>query len=78
MPRDTQQPTEHKVSHLEKILDHYHHQKNGNGNQAPKDKPHGGEDGLRSELKKGEAACKQYFKQDEQLEQEGQTYGGLM
>ncbi|KAJ5825158.1 hypothetical protein N7474_002296 [Penicillium riverlandense] len=73
---DTQQPTEHKESFVEKILDHHH--KHGDEGQAAKDKPQGGEGGLRSELEKGEAGLKEYIKEDEQLEEEGQTYGGLM
>jgi hypothetical protein len=71
---DTQQPTEHKESFFEKILDQHHH-KHGNEGQTAKDKPQGG---LRSDLEKGEAGVKQYLKEDEQLEEEGQTYGGLM
>lgn len=74
---DTQQPTEHKKPFFEKILDHHHH-KHGNEDQAAKNKPQGGEGGLRSDLKKDEAGFKQYLKEDEQLEEEGQTYGGLM
>ncbi|KAL2818711.1 hypothetical protein BDW59DRAFT_165374 [Aspergillus cavernicola] len=77
MPQDTQQPTEHKESFFEKILDHHHH-KNGNEGQAAKDKPRGGEGRLRSDLKEDEAGFKKYLKEDEQLEVEGQTYGGLM
>ena len=72
---DTQQPTEHKESFFDSIL---HHHKHGNEGQAAEDKPQSSEGGLRSKLKKDEESLKQYFKVDEQLEEEGQTYGGLM
>ncbi|KAB8213256.1 hypothetical protein BDV33DRAFT_210388 [Aspergillus novoparasiticus] len=77
MPQDTQQPTECKESYFEKIIEH-HSLKNGNGHQVRKDKSHGVEGELHSDLKKCEAACKRYLKRDKQLEEEGQTYGGLM
>lgn len=74
---DTQQPAVHKGSFVEKILDHHH--KHGNEPQAAaKDKPQSGEGGLRSDLEKREAGLKQYLKEDELLEKEGQIYGGLM
>lgn len=73
---DTQQSTEHKKSLFENIL--YRHHKHGNESQAAEDKPQGSDDGLRSELKKDEESLKQYFEEDKQLEEEGQTYGGLM
>lgn len=78
---DNQQPTEHKKSFFENILhhhDHHDHHKHGNEGQAAEDKPQDSEGGLRSELKKDEENLKQYFKEDKQLEEEGQTYGGLM
>ncbi|CAL5870519.1 uncharacterized protein PFLUO_LOCUS4756 [Penicillium psychrofluorescens] len=75
MPQDTQQPTEHKESFVEKIFDHHKH---GNEGHAAKDEPQGGEGRLRSDLEKDKAGLKQYLKEDEQLEEEGQTYGGLM
>ncbi|CRL22002.1 unnamed protein product [Penicillium camemberti] len=81
MPQDNQQPTEHKKSFFENILhhhDHHDHHKHGNEGQAAEDKPQDSEGGLRSELKKDEESLKQYFKEDKQLEEEGQTYGGLM
>lgn len=56
---DTQQPTEHKESFFEKILDHHnHHNKHGNEGQPTEDKPQGGERGLRSDLKKDEKGLK--------------------
>lgn len=73
---ETQQPTEHKESFFEKILGHHH--KHGNEGQAAEDKPQGSEGGLHSELKKDEEGLKQYLKEDKELEEEGQTYGGLM
>jgi hypothetical protein len=73
---DTQQPTEHKEGLFKKIFDHRH--KDEHKEQDSKDKPQGGEGGIRSDLKKDEAGLKKYIKEDEQLEQEGQTYGGLM
>lgn len=72
---DNQQPTEHNKSIFENIL---HHHKHGNEGQAAEDKPQSSEGGMRSELKKDEESLKQYFKEDKQLEEEGQTYGGLM
>ncbi|KAL3471732.1 hypothetical protein BJX99DRAFT_236885 [Aspergillus californicus] len=78
MPEDTQQPTEPKESFMEKILGHHHHHTQGNEGQAAKDKPQEGKGGLRSDLKKDEEGLKQYLKEDEQLEEEGDTYGGLM
>ncbi|KAJ5519044.1 hypothetical protein N7453_001466 [Penicillium expansum] len=77
MPQDTHQPTEHKESFFEKILDHHHH-KHGNEGPAAEDKPEGSKGGLRSELKKEEGGFKKYLEEDKQLEEEGQTYGGLM
>ncbi|KAJ5598348.1 hypothetical protein N7537_008432 [Penicillium hordei] len=76
MPQDTQQPTEHKKSLFENIL--HRHPKHGNEGQTAEDMPQGSEGELRSELKKEEESLKQYFKEDKQLEEEGQTYGGLM
>ncbi|KAJ5974777.1 hypothetical protein N7481_008484 [Penicillium waksmanii] len=76
MRLDTQQPAEHKEGLFKKIFDHHH--KHGHEEQDSKDKLQGGEGGIRSDLKKDEAGFKQYLKEDEQLEQEGQTYGGLM
>jgi hypothetical protein len=76
---DTQQPPEHKESFFEKILGHHnHHNKHGNEGQPTEDKPRGSERGLRSDLKKDENGLKEYLKEDKQLEEEGQTYGGLM
>ncbi|KAJ5337324.1 uncharacterized protein N7506_005346 [Penicillium brevicompactum] len=72
---DTQEPNKHKENLLEKILDHHHH-KNGKEDQANDKSPHEG--GLRSELKKDEAGFKKYIQEDEKLEEEGRTYGGLM
>ena len=76
MRTDTQQPTEHKEGLFKKIFDHHH--KDEHKDQDSKDKPQGGEGGIRSDLKKDEAGLKEYLKEDEKLEQEGQTYGGLM
>ncbi|CAI7635833.1 uncharacterized protein N7487_011818 [Penicillium crustosum] len=79
MPQDNQQPTEHKTPFFENILHHHdHHNKHGNEGQTAEDKSQDSEGGLRSELKKDEESLKQYFKEDKQLEEEGQTYGGLM
>ena len=75
---DNQQTTEHKKSIFENILHHDHHHKHGNEGQAAEDKPQSSEGGLRSELEKDEESLKQYFKEDKRLEEEGQTYGGLM
>ncbi|KAJ5472261.1 hypothetical protein N7530_006262 [Penicillium desertorum] len=77
MPQDSQKPTQHK-SFFEKILPHHGHHENGSEGQAAEDKPKRSEGGLRSDLRKDEEGLKQYLKEDEQLEEEGQTYGGLM
>ncbi|KAJ5512849.1 hypothetical protein N7463_002401 [Penicillium fimorum] len=75
MPQDTQQPTVNNESFLEKILHHHKHENEG---QAAKNNPQADEGELHSHLKKEEEGFKQYLKEDEQLEEEGQTYGGLM
>jgi hypothetical protein len=71
------QPTQHE-SFFEKIHSHHGHHEHGSEGQAAEDKPKGSEGGLRSDLRKDEEGLKKYFKEDEQLEEEGQTYGGLM
>lgn len=73
----TQQPHEHKENFLQKILDRHHHG-HGNEDKATEDKPQHTEGGIHDELKKDEEGMKKYLKEDEELEQEGQTYGGLM
>ncbi|KAJ5131098.1 uncharacterized protein N7515_007137 [Penicillium bovifimosum] len=75
---ETQQSTEHKESFFEKIFDHHDHHKHRNEGQTDKDKRLSGEGGLRSDLKKDEDGFKQYLKDDKRLEEEGQTYRGLM
>lgn len=81
MKLDTQQPTqqntEHKEGFFERHFDHHHHN-NGHDDQDPKGRQEDSEGGIRSSLKKDEARFKEYIKEDEQLEEEGQTYGGLM
>lgn len=72
---DTQDPNKHKEYFFEKIFDHHHHE-NGKNDQT-NDKPQH-ESGLRSELKKDETGFKKYIQEDEKLEEEGRTYGGLM
>lgn len=74
---DTQENPEHKESFVQKILHHHHNNSSNNEAQASEDKPHRDEGGLRSDLKKDEAAFKEYMKEDKKLEEEGDTYGGL-
>ncbi|KAJ5360097.1 hypothetical protein N7517_009288 [Penicillium concentricum] len=76
MPQATQQPTEHNESFLERILDRHHEHENKG--QAAENKPQADEGELHSDLKKHEEGFKQYLKEDKQLEEEGQAYGGLM
>ncbi|KAL4945562.1 hypothetical protein BDV06DRAFT_219251 [Aspergillus oleicola] len=72
---DTQQPTHHKESLMDRI---FHPHRRRSEDHAAKDKPEGAEGGLRSDLKKDEEGLKDYVKKDEQMEEEGRTYGGLM
>ncbi|KAL4785402.1 hypothetical protein BJX76DRAFT_181929 [Aspergillus varians] len=81
---DTQNPTEHKEGIFEKIFDHHHHHHNheNDGNGA---EDHGGkkdendvEDKIREDVKKDEGGVKDWLKREQELEDEGQTYGGLM
>lgn len=76
MKTDAQQPTAHKEGFFKKVFDHQH--KHEDKHQDSKDKPQSGESGIRSDLTKGETGLKEYLKEDELLEQEGKTYGGLM
>ncbi|KAL4962982.1 uncharacterized protein BDV14DRAFT_177345 [Aspergillus stella-maris] len=71
MPEDTQ----HKDSLMNKIIHPHRHK---HEEQAANDKPESAEGGPPSEMKKDEEIMKHYLKKDEQMEQEGKTYGGLM
>ncbi|KAJ5178827.1 hypothetical protein N7492_002037 [Penicillium capsulatum] len=76
MSEGTQHP-DHKESFMEKILDHHKHDSHENESQKSKEKPREG-GGFHADLKKEEEKFKNYIKEDETLEQEGRTYGGLM
>lgn len=71
------QPKEGGESFIKKVFDHHRHEHGSEGENAM-NKPQDGGSGLRAELKKEEKGFKQYLKEDEQLEKEGRTYGGLM
>lgn len=78
---DTQKPadTEHEESFFERVLDHHHKHRDEPQGDESKDKDAGHEGSSRhDDLKKDEEGLKRYFKEDEKLEEEGQTYGGLM
>ncbi|KAL4861937.1 hypothetical protein BDV12DRAFT_179615 [Aspergillus spectabilis] len=75
MPQGTEKD---KESFFERVLDHHHHHKQENKSQGDKKGEGGFEDRLRGDMKKDEHGMKEYLKEDEELEQEGQTYGGLM
>ncbi|KAL2810345.1 hypothetical protein BJX63DRAFT_434393 [Aspergillus granulosus] len=66
-----------KEGFIEKILDHHHHE-HGDKGQAAKDQPQGIWGEIRSDMKKNEAGLKEYLEKDEELEEEGKTYAGLM
>ncbi|KAL3461898.1 hypothetical protein BJX64DRAFT_150259 [Aspergillus heterothallicus] len=77
MPQNTQQPPEHKESLLDRLRHHHHHNEDKTESQDMS-KPAEHQGGLREDLKKDEEDFKQYMKKDEELEEEGDTYGGLM
>ncbi|GFF98097.1 hypothetical protein IFM53868_09637 [Aspergillus udagawae] len=76
MPQDTQK-SEHQEPFLERILDR-HHYKHANESKDDNKDQGSHENRLHDVLKTDERGSKEYLKEDEQLEQEGQTYGGLM
>ncbi|KAL4891108.1 hypothetical protein BDV59DRAFT_203828 [Aspergillus ambiguus] len=78
MPQDVQEP-EHKEPFFERVLDRHHrHQQPGDESKDDNKNRHHHENRLRNDLKKDESGLKEYFEEDEELEREGQTYGGLM
>ncbi|KAL3454199.1 hypothetical protein BJX65DRAFT_262982 [Aspergillus insuetus] len=73
----------HKEGFLEKILDHHHRHEHGDKsqtaeNQTAENQSQGKWSDLRSDIRKDEAGFKEYLKEDEEMEEEGRTYGGLM
>ncbi|KAL2839803.1 hypothetical protein BJY01DRAFT_24351 [Aspergillus pseudoustus] len=78
MPQENKPP---KEGFMEKILDHHHHRhhhEDGDKGQSANNQPQGIWSDLHSDIRKDEAGLKEYLKKDEQMEEEGKTYGGLM
>lgn len=73
---DTQNP-EHHESFFNRIFDHHGHKQENDPKKVEHDEGNH-EHRFHDTLKKDERGLKEYLKEDEELEQEGQTYGGLM
>ncbi|KAL3483586.1 hypothetical protein BJX62DRAFT_220014 [Aspergillus germanicus] len=75
MPRENKPP---KEGFIEKIFDHHRRHEHGDKNQTAENQSQGKWNDLRSDIRKDEAGFKEYLKEDEEMEKEGRTYGGLM
>jgi hypothetical protein len=67
-----------KEGFMDKILDHHHRHEHGDKNRTAENQSQGKWSDLRSDIRKDEAGFKEYLKEDEEMEKEGRTYGGLM
>lgn len=63
---------------MDRILGHSHHHSRDGAEHEAEDSTQHHKGGIREDLKKDDAGLKKYLKEDEELEEEGQTYGGLM
>jgi len=79
---DSNKTTEHKEPFIKRIFDHHHDNVQENTVQADnKDGVSNHQsnfESLKSGLKKDEEGLENYYQDDKALEEEGETYGGLM
>lgn len=64
---------------MERIFDHHHHNKDNAGDQSGAQGQQGQQGQQKPQHKESEMdKFRDYIKKDEEMEQEGGTYGGLM